>query len=275
MQAKSVLVIVLLVSLALAVIGLVLGIICGKNARRLLPGWIFPVIYLVAVGVVYFVGKRASVNIGPILVWEMLLQTSEFLLAFFAGYGFGIKPPQAVQSQVHTFSRLALLLVLIAAASGDVIILRLGNAVSQLGILQSKKYEPQKNKDCPENLKSIYNAINLYSQDWDALPPFEKWLDNEELTSKIRQNEWLHCPEVSNRHDEKYGYAFNDKVSALKLGGKHLNELPDAVKTPLLYDSRDISKSAHDSFSSLPRPGRHGGRNNVLYLDGHVEAVNP
>jgi prepilin-type processing-associated H-X9-DG protein len=36
-----------------------------------------------------------------------------------------------------------------------------------------------------------------------------------------------------------------------------------------------MAKNAHDPLTSLPRPGRHGGRDNILYCDGHIEAVAP
>ena len=60
-----------------------------------------------------------------------------------------------------------------------------------------------------------------------------------------------------------------------KLNGKTLKDMPDAAKTPLLYDSTDLAKNAHDSLTSLPKPGRHGGKNNILFCDGHIESVAP
>ena len=82
---------------------------------------------------------------------------------------------------------------------------------------------------------------------------------------------------MSNRHDAHFGYALNDALAGkkLNLNGKPLKTLPNASTTPLLYDSTNVSKNAHDAVASLPRPGRHGGRNNILYLDGHVAAVAP
>jgi prepilin-type processing-associated H-X9-DG protein len=147
--------------------------------------------------------------------------------------------------------------------------------VKELGLDTTEKYEPEKNKDCPENLRSLYIAFSMYTQDWDALPPAANWLENEDLTSKVRQDEWLHCPAVSNRHDDKYGYAYNESVAGRALNHKPLKEMPDAGKTPLVYDSTKLNKNAHDAVTSLPKPGRHSGRNNILYCDGHVEAVAP
>jgi prepilin-type processing-associated H-X9-DG protein len=148
-------------------------------------------------------------------------------------------------------------------------------AVKELGLDKTEKYEPEKNKACPENLRSLYIAFSMYAQDWDALPPAANWLENDDLTSKVRQDEWLHCPAVSNRRDDKFGYAYNESVAGRALNHKPLKEMPDAVKTPLVYDSTNLAKNAHDAVTSLPKPGRHGGRNNILYCDGHVEAVAP
>ena len=140
---------------------------------------------------------------------------------------------------------------------------------------RTKKVEPTENKECPENLKSLYLAFSLYVESNGSLPPADKWMDNQELTSRIQKDEWLHCPEVSNRKDTKFGYAYNDAVAAKSLDGKKLAEMPDAARTPLLYDSDNLAKSAHDAFRSLPANGRHAGKNNVLYCDGHINAVRP
>jgi len=147
---------------------------------------------------------------------------------------------------------------------------------SALGLgKQHQKYEPNANLDCPENLRKLYIAFEKYAEDHDALPAANNWMSDEDWKAFVQKDEWLHCPEVSNRHDAKFGYAFNDALGGRKLGGKKLNALPDAAKTPLLYDSTNLEPNAHDAVNSLPRPGRHQGRNNILYCDGHVEAVEP
>jgi len=135
-----------------------------------------------------------------------------------------------------------------------------------------KKYEPNANNDCPENLKSLYFAFAQFVDGNGSLPAAEKWMDNDEIASKVQKDEWFHCPDVSNRHDDRYGYAYNDAIAGHQTNGKKLKEMADAARTPLLYDSSNLGKSAHDAFASLPKPGRHGGRNNILYCDGHVEA---
>ncbi len=222
-------------------------------------------------------GARAPARqIGPIVTQEAMRVAVAWVLALLGGFLAGVIKQRAT---LLTTVGVALL---VAGAVGGILqsafakhpeVIRVAK---QLGLDQkTAKYEPEKNKACPENLKSLYIAFSMYAEDYGALPPAANWMQNEDLTSKVRQNEWLHCPAVSNRHDDKYGYAYNDQVAGRKLNGKPLKEMPDAAATPLLYDSTNLAPSAHDAVTSLPHPGRHGGRNNILYCDGRVEAVAP
>jgi hypothetical protein len=130
-------------------------------------------------------------------------------------------------------------------------------------------YEPAKNKTCPENLKQLYNAAMLYAESWDnTLPPADRWMTA--IKDNVPKDEWLHCPEVSHGQGSRFGYAMNPEV-----GGKKLDAIKEKDKTPLFYDSTDLKPDAHDSPASLPKPGRHTGRDNVVYVSGRVEAVVP
>jgi hypothetical protein len=42
-----------------------------------------------------------------------------------------------------------------------------------------------------------------------------------------------------------------------KTGGVLKGKIDDPDRTPLIYDSTNLAKSAFDPFASLPRPGRH------------------
>ena len=149
----------------------------------------------------------------------------------------------------------------------------LGSAITTLGIDKAPpKIEAKADQGSIDNLKSLYFAFETYAQDWDGLPPAEKWMDNEELASKITKNEWLHSPVVSDLHDDKFGYAYFTGVAGKKLNGKKLKEMPDAAKTPLLFEASDLSKSAKGDLTLLPKPGRNNGKNYVLYCDGTVKA---
>ena len=64
------------------------------------------------------------------------------------------------------------------------------------------------------------------------------------------------------------GYAFN-----AALGHKDPEKLGAPATTVLLYDSINPNKGASDFVTSLPQPGRHEGKNNVAYADGHVKVV--
>ena len=171
-----------------------------------------------------------------------------------------------------TFLAIALLLGYVRSKG-----LELADAAKQIGLEDSgvKKEEPKERQTCEENLKSLYTALKLYAQDWDALPPSKGWMENSDLVSKVTKNSWLHCPSVSNGSDEKYGYAYNASVAEkpLKLAGKPLDQMPNAANTPLIYDSSALEKSATDANKSLPTPGRHGGKNFILFADGSVKAV--
>lgn len=151
------------------------------------------------------------------------------------------------------------------------------NLVEQLGVSSNapKPEAPDVSKGCKESLEEVYRGFVHYAEVNDALPAAEGWMDKEDFLSHVQANEWLHCPTVSTRKDEKYGYAFNKALAGRKLNGKALSKMPNAAKTPLVFDSTLLEKSAADDMKSLPKPGRHNGVNHILYCDGHIEAVEP
>jgi hypothetical protein len=117
-------------------------------------------------------------------------------------------------------------------------------------------------KTCPDNLRRLHKAILLYADQWDdMLPPADRWV--ELIKENVPDDNQLRCPSVAGA--ASYGYAMNSS-----LGGKKWKDVPDAAHVPLFYDSSDLKIDAHDSFTSLPSPGRHDGHNNVIYLDGRV-----
>jgi hypothetical protein len=121
------------------------------------------------------------------------------------------------------------------------------------------------NKTCPDHLKKLYDAVKIYAESYDdTLPPADRWMTAlTDPTQQLAEEPWLHCPEVSQPGGSEYGYAMNAAV-----GGKRLSEIQDQDKTPLFYDSSKREKDAHDNLESLPQPGRHGGRNNVVMVNG-------
>ncbi|HEV2473740.1 MAG TPA: H-X9-DG-CTERM domain-containing protein [Chthonomonadales bacterium] len=249
-----------------------MGRTLGAQKRRPLIRFVVVVLAFAVPAVAALGARPFASKFGPVVTWESLIVAAALDVAFLGGYVAGGMRGASGSSIVGIATAAAVVLDLAVAG---VLNSRIARAAQQLGIGVAVKYEPQKNKDCPSNLKELYNALSMYVEDWDALPPADGWMKNDDLTSKVRENEWLHCPAVSNRHDRKYGYAYNDRVAGRKLNGLPLKAMPEASSTPLLYDSSNLEAGAHDAMQSLPKPGRHQGRNNILFCDGHVEAVAP
>jgi prepilin-type processing-associated H-X9-DG protein len=126
-------------------------------------------------------------------------------------------------------------------------------------------YVAEQNKTCPDHLKNLYDAAMLYADAYDGtLPPAERWMTAlQDPTQRFAEDDWLHCPEAGGAN--RYGYAMNSD-----LGGKRLVDLAAKADTPLFYDSTSSDRDARDAVTTLPKPGRHTGKNNVVYVDGHV-----
>jgi len=277
-QPGSIVNIVLIVFVVAVAITTLTGKLIGRRTQNMIRSLLGVTLTAILLNVVLLSAVQpVAAKIGPIVTRQTLLFSFSLTVTLLGGFAAGVARQRGTKGVVVAISLLTILLFgagMFAFFSRVNEILALAKDV---GLIQSgRKYEPEANKDCPENLQSLYIAFQQYAQDWDALPPAANWMGNEELVSKVSRDEWLHCPAVSNRHDDKYGYAYNEAAAGIKLNGKHsLADLPNAARTPLLYDSTVLSKSAHDSLQSLPKPGRHAGRNNILYLDGHVQAVAP
>lgn len=192
--------------------------------------------------------------------------------ALLGGFAAGRKQRKGSGSGVATYVIATVVVIVLLLSNFAQQNAKIAQAASDLGLNKTAPAVAEAESDtCPDRLKHLYTALANYAQDWDALPPAVNWMDNEELATVKAHPEWLRCPAVSNGKDNRYGYAYNEKIAARKLNGKPLAQAPEAAKTPLLYDSSNLTRNAHDAFSSLPQPGRHNGKNNVLYCDGHVE----
>ncbi len=120
---------------------------------------------------------------------------------------------------------------------------------------------------CPDRLKKLYSAIQNYAQSYDdTLPPSDRWgtaiTDPAQSFVAKEQISWLNCPSTG-----KFGYAMNDAIT-----GKRLKDITDKANTPLLYETSNAITDAHGNLADVPKPGRHGGKNNVLFMDGTVKA---
>jgi prepilin-type processing-associated H-X9-DG protein len=226
--------------------------------------------------VVFGGAKLLESQIGPLIVYEGAWLSSALNFGLVGGY-FGGKNRKATEAGKKA---LPLICAAISLCSLFLMGARLHNLVDilqQLGIgsARTKPAGPDTSLDCSKSLEKIYLGFAHYVENNDALPPADKWMEDEDVRGGVAADEWFHCPAVSNRKDDKFGYAYNDAIANRKLGGKKLSEMPDAAKTPLAFDSANLAKSAHDPMTSLPKPGRHGGRNNILFCDGHIESVAP
>ncbi len=220
--------------------------------------------------------KSQEGNVGSLIVYQGAWLASALNFALVGGYIAGKNRGAAGAARLA----LPLLCGVIAFTSVFLMGSRLHllvEALQTLGVgkVHAKPAGPDTSLDCKKSLAEIYKGFQHYAEVNDALPAAAKWIDEEDLRSHVQADEWFHCPTVSTRKDDKYGYAFNDAVAGRKLNGKPLDKMPDAAKTPLVFDSSALAKNVHDPLTSLPKPGRHGGKNNILYCDGHIEAEAP
>ena len=265
---------VVLIALAAAMFGIGYGV--GSRMSRRNAGIGIGLAILAILALIVGGAKSQEGQIGPLIVYEGAWLASAFNFALAGGYIAGKNRGVADQA------KRAIPAVCAVLALGSMFLMaaklhQLADVLQQLGVGEARRpvTGPDTSLDCKQSLTKIYAGFKHYAEVNDALPPAPKWMAEEDLRGAVQADEWMHCPTVSNRKDANFGYAFNDALAGRKLNGKSLAEMPDAAKTPLVFDSSVLTKSAHDAQQSLPRPGRHGGRNNILYCDGHIDTVKP
>jgi prepilin-type processing-associated H-X9-DG protein len=117
---------------------------------------------------------------------------------------------------------------------------------------------------CMTNLRQYGLALALYSSDSDdRLPNAKGWMD----ACATYRISGIRCPIVARLDPVGYGYAFYSGLSR-----KPLKEIARPMEAVDVFESTNLSRNASDTGSSLPVPGRHFGRSNLLYLDGHVKS---
>ncbi len=245
-------------------------------ALSLLLGWL-PVVGQVIAGAVSARGAaplvRTTLAVVASVLWIVLLSLASVQTARLNGTDVALRPllelaPALVGaaalgclagSGATRVAGVAALVIGLAATTA-----RLQPLVAFARVLApSESYKAEMNKTCPENLKQLHAALMLYADSWDGkLPPANSWMTA--IRDNVPEDAWLHCPDAGKPGG--FGYAFN-----MALGGADVSSTKGGATTPLLYDSSDMRQDGADDVVSLPSPGRHTGRNNVLYLDGHVE----
>ena len=117
---------------------------------------------------------------------------------------------------------------------------------------------------CLSNLKQQASGLLQYADDHDdRFALRDGWMDG--IAPYVKPEGVFHDPELPKG---AYGYAFNAALSSAKAP-----KSPE--RAPMVYDSVNPVRNASDAMTSLPRPGRHGGKNTVAYADGHAKRVAP
>ena len=223
------------------------------------------------------VGFALAPKFGMLIKQIMIAFGMSLSACFIAGFGSGNRQRRGSAS-IGALTGILLLFALLWLGFIGTQVQQLASGAKQLGLDRSsvaRKDTPNLSLDCKASLNEIYKGFQHYVETNDALPPAEKWMDEEDFKGAVQADEWLHCPSVSNRKDSNFGYAYNLALAGKKMEGKKLSETPNAATTPLAYDSTSLEKNAHDNFSSLPKPGRHGGVNSILFCDGHIDEIAP
>ena len=274
MQVDAVLNTIRVVCIGLCLLAFVAGAVAGTRTQDVNRSGKRLALVIAVLALLLVVGTLPlAARIGSVITMVATYLTCALGAALLGGYGTGRKRSKGLVSGVGLYVGVTVIVTALALMSVFAQLSPVAAIAKEYG--SAKKYDPKADKSCTENLQSLYIAFNKYVEYNDGLPPAESWQDQDDFKGAVQKDEWLHCPEVSNRHDTRFGYAYNAALAGRKLGGKKLNEMPDAAKTPLLYDSTDLAKNAHDRLTSLPKPGRHGSKNNILFCDGHIESVPP
>jgi prepilin-type processing-associated H-X9-DG protein len=120
--------------------------------------------------------------------------------------------------------------------------------------------------ECLSKLKQQGMAVRIYAADWnDRLPNRDHWSDQIRGAIKYDKKPF---DDRTKEEQFKGGYAYNAALSD-RLDA----DFDDPAKNPLTYDSVNFGRNASDLVTSLPEPGRHKGRNNMSYLDGHAKGI--
>lgn len=112
------------------------------------------------------------------------------------------------------------------------------------------------------NVKQLGLAELVYAGDnGERFTSRDLWMDA--MDPYIKNPSIFHRPGLPKG---AWGYAFNGSLDRAKSP-----QNPDRV--PLIYESVNPAKNASDLVTSLPSPGLHNGRDDIVYADGHVKAI--
>jgi hypothetical protein len=115
---------------------------------------------------------------------------------------------------------------------------------------------------CATVLKASFQACQLYAlENNERLPDADRWIDEIMLQAGMM----IQCDKVS----DGVGLAYNTRYSGEIIPGE-----TEGV-APLIFDSTKMGRNEHDEVQSLPEPGRHDGKNNIMLASGQLETRAP
>lgn len=114
---------------------------------------------------------------------------------------------------------------------------------------------------CLNNLKQLgLGEIQYAADNNDRFPSRDTWMDA--IYPYVKNRDLYRCPKLA---PGAWGYAFNGALDRAKT--------PTDLSVPMIYDSVNPSRNASDLVASLPSPGRHGGMDYTVRVDGSVKGI--
>lgn len=165
----------------------------------------------------------------------------------------------------------------------------------------NKARERARDNNCKSNMRQIGTYIIMYADDHDGFLLQAKnpvwWLKLAEIFPEIEngKNKCFHCP--SQQYTDFAWSGYNKSVTNYSYNASVSGKAGQSLKPSSIYlafdgNVRKSSKNqiyiygeihyvmylpgtAYDASNQLEKDPKHGKFNNHLYLDGHVQSVNP
>lgn len=138
------------------------------------------------------------------------------------------------------------------------------------GVFTEQNKEQRK---CLARLSDQAMGLQLYASNYDDTLPKSQWMDSiapfiapvsEVKEASNRSLRTFHCPAI---RYEDFGYGLNQAVV-----GANTKSL-DQEHTVLTFDCGKPGKNVIAPTTRVLKNGRHEGKNNFSFLDGHVESL--
>jgi len=115
--------------------------------------------------------------------------------------------------------------------------------------------------EAQDRLRKLGTAMLIYSADYDDMLPLANWAD---LLLPYGRTERIYISPIFDSTPGSYGFAMNEDI----VGKPQLDF--DQATTLAFFDSTTLTRSAVAPTSTEPNPGRYGGTNAAVFLDGRV-----